>query len=45
MMPVDCSADDAKAIALKDETVIAAIQGKEPRKVIYVPGRLINIVI
>ena len=45
MMPVDCSADDAKAIALKDDAVIAAMQGKEPRKVIYVPGRLINIVI
>ncbi|MBQ9087187.1 MAG: leucine--tRNA ligase [Lentisphaeria bacterium] len=45
MMPVDCSADDAKAIALQNESVIAAIQGKEPRKIIYVPGRLINIVI
>ena len=45
MMPVDCSADDAKAIALQNDSVIAAIQGKEPRKIIYVPGRLINIVI
>ena len=45
MMPADCSADDAKALALQDSSVIAAIQGKEPRKVIYVPGRLINIVI
>ena len=45
MMPVDCSADDAKAIALQNEAVIAAVAGKEPRKVIYVPGRLINIVI
>ena len=45
MMPVDASADDAKALALADDAVVAAMMGKEPRKVIYVPGRLINIVI
>ena len=45
MMPADCSADDAKAIALNNDAVKAAINGKEPRKVIYVPGRLVNIVI
>ena len=45
MMPVDCSADDAKTIALQDEAVKSAMMGKEPRKVIYVPGRLVNIVI
>ena len=45
MMPVDCDADTAKAIALADETVKAALNGKEPKKVIYVQGRLLNIVI
>ena len=45
MMPVDCDADTAKAIALADETVKAALNGKEPKKVIYVQGRLVNIVI
>ena len=45
MMPVGCDADTAKAIALADETVKAALNGKEPRKVIYVQNRLVNIVI
>ena len=45
MMPVGCDADTAKAIALADETVKEALGGKEPKKVIYVQGRLVNIVI
>ena len=45
MMPVNCSADEAKELAFADETIKAAIAGKEIRKVIYVPGRLVNIVI
>jgi leucyl-tRNA synthetase len=45
MMPVGCDADTAKAIALADDTVKAALDGKEPKKVIYVQGRLVNIVI
>ena len=45
MMPVGCSAAEAQEIAFADDTVKAAMGGKEPRKVIYVPGRLINIVI
>ena len=45
MMPVGCDADTAKAIALADDTVKAALGGKEPKKVIYVQNRLVNIVI
>ncbi|MBQ9501991.1 MAG: class I tRNA ligase family protein, partial [Lentisphaeria bacterium] len=45
MMPVGCDADTAKAIALADPAVKAALGGKEPRKIIYVQGRLVNIVI
>jgi leucyl-tRNA synthetase len=45
MMPVDCDADTAKAIAMADDTVKEAMGGKEPKKVIYVQGRLVNIVI
>jgi leucyl-tRNA synthetase len=45
MMPVGCDAESAKAIALADETVKAALNGKEPKKVIYVQNRLVNIVI
>ena len=45
MMPVDCDADTAKAIALADDAVKTAMNGKEPKKVIFVQGRLVNIVI
>ncbi|MBE6357344.1 MAG: leucine--tRNA ligase [Lentisphaerae bacterium] len=45
MMPVNCDSDTAKAIALADDTVKEALGGKEPKKVIYVQGRLVNIVI
>jgi leucyl-tRNA synthetase len=45
MMPVGCDADTAKAIALADATVKEAMNGKEPKKVIYVQNRLVNIVI
>ena len=45
MMPVGCDADTAGKIALADETVKAALNGKEPKKVIYVQNRLVNIVI
>lgn len=36
---------DAKAIALSDEKVKKKIEGQEPRKVIYVKDRLVNIVV
>ncbi|MBQ4328322.1 MAG: leucine--tRNA ligase, partial [Lentisphaeria bacterium] len=45
MMPVDCDADTAKAIAMADDAVKEAMGGKEPKKVIWVQGRLVNIVI
>ncbi len=44
-VPVDVSPDDAKAAALATEGAQRFMAGKEPRKVIYVPGRLVNIVI
>ena len=45
VVQVDIKEDDAKAAALASENVIAFLEGKEPRKVIYVPGRLVNIVV
>ncbi|MFH1246398.1 MAG: class I tRNA ligase family protein, partial [Candidatus Liptonbacteria bacterium] len=39
------SEKEAKEIALKDERVRNYMAGKNPQKVIYVPGRLINIVV
>ena len=40
----DISKDEAEKLALADEAVIRAIDGKTVRKVIVVPGRIINIV-
>ena len=44
-MPVNLEAEAAKAAALANETVKRHLAGKEPRQVIYVPGRLVNIVV
>jgi leucyl-tRNA synthetase len=41
----DISQDDALALALKDEGVKKHVGGMEIKKVIFVPGRLINIVV
>jgi leucyl-tRNA synthetase len=45
MVPVNVSDEDAKKTALSSESVIKSLEGKEPRQVIYVKGRLVNIVI
>ena len=39
------SEDEAKEMALASERVAPHIEGKEVRKVIYVPGKLVNIVV
>jgi leucyl-tRNA synthetase len=41
----DASQDDVQAVALADEKIVALTGGNEPRKVIVVPGRLVNIVL
>jgi leucyl-tRNA synthetase len=41
----DISEEEAKATALADENVQRHIGGKDVRKVIYVPGRLVNVVV
>ncbi len=41
----DISEDDAKALALESETVQRFVAGKTPKKIIYVAGRLVNIVV
>lgn len=43
-LPADCSDDEAKSAALANENVQRFLDGSEPKKVIYVPGRLVNIV-
>lgn len=43
-VPADVSEADAKKAALASEVVQKTLAGKEPRQVIYVKGRLVNIV-
>ena len=43
-VPADISAKAAKVRALASENVQRHLQGREPKKVIYIPGRLVNIV-
>jgi leucyl-tRNA synthetase len=44
-VPADVSEVEAKEVALGSEKVRSHIEGKELRKSIYVPGRLINLVV
>ena len=44
VVPVDISEQRAKELVLASETVQKFLEGAAPRKVIYVPGRLVNIV-
>lgn len=39
------SEEDVKSEAMKNENVMKHLDGKEPKKVIYVPGRLVSIVV
>ena len=44
-IPVDANKDEAKAIALAQENIVAYTQGKTIVKEIYVPGKIFNIVV
>jgi leucyl-tRNA synthetase len=44
-VPADATEDYVKEYALKQDKVIQFIEGKSPKKVIYVPSKLINIVV
>jgi leucyl-tRNA synthetase len=45
VVPADTAEDDLRATVLADERVRAIVDGREPRKVIVVPGRLVNVVL
>jgi leucyl-tRNA synthetase len=45
MVPVDMSESDAIALALEQPKVIEQLSGRAPDRVIYVPGRLLNLVV
>ncbi len=44
-VPADATPDQVEAAALADEKVGGALAGRAPRKVIVVPGRLVNVVV
>ena len=44
-LATDASEDDARERALASDRVRGWVEGKEPRRVIYVPGKLLNIVV
>ena len=44
-LPAGAGEEDALAAALASERVQGWVEGKEPRRVIYVPGKLLNIVV
>ena len=44
-VPADADAAAVQAAALADEKIVAALDGRAPRKVIVVPGRLVNFVV
>ncbi len=43
-VPADADEETLRAAALADEKIVALLDGAEPRKVIVVPGRMVNIV-
>jgi leucyl-tRNA synthetase len=43
-VPTDATKDAVEVIALQSETVIRVLNGGAPKKVIIVPGRLVNVV-
>jgi leucyl-tRNA synthetase len=45
VIPAGATEHEAKAVALNSPRLAEWLDGKEPRKVIYVPGRLINVVV
>ena len=44
-VPADAPADAVESAALADEKVVAFLDGKTPKKVIVVAGRLVNVVV
>jgi len=44
-VPVDIQEAEAKKLALENPAVQRFLEGKAPRQVIYIPGRLVNVVV
>jgi leucyl-tRNA synthetase len=44
-LDINSTEEVVKQTAMKSEKIIAALDGKEPQRIIYVPGRLLNLVL
>jgi leucyl-tRNA synthetase len=44
-MPVNLNEDQAHDVALKSEAVQRHLKGQTPKRVVYVPGKLVNVVV
>jgi leucyl-tRNA synthetase len=44
-VPRDLGKDEVEKLALADDAVVRALAGGQPRKLIVVPGRIVNVVI
>ena len=44
-VPADLSKEEVEKIALADQAVIRSLEGATPKKVIVVPGRIVNVVV
>ncbi|RVW02369.1 leucine--tRNA ligase [Rhodococcus spongiicola] len=42
---VDAAREDIEKVALTDEKIVALLDGKDPRRVIVVPGKMVNVVL
>ncbi|GDY30911.1 leucine--tRNA ligase [Gandjariella thermophila] len=45
VVPASAGQDEVRAAALAEEKIVALLEGRQPRKVIVVPGRLVNVVV
>jgi leucyl-tRNA synthetase len=43
-LPLDLSKDEIQEIVMGHEKTQAQLQGREPKKIIIVPGKIVNIV-
>jgi leucyl-tRNA synthetase len=43
-LPLDLSKEEIEKAVLENEKTIAQLEGKAPKKVIIVPGKIVNIV-
>ena len=44
-VPTSATPKEIETLALNDERVVALLEGKTPKKVIVIPGRIVNIVV